>query len=266
MRYNFVPGGTAVIPVTADDITAVEEKYGIIFPDKLRDYYIDNNGKEMSTAFMEINGSMYWVSDFYAIKAPKLPLEKVLERQRLQHFPVRQMIPFASDGGGGIYYCHMMTGRIYLSFLNTENGFIEICPDIEVFFDILNEAYRRDEDNPFDVSEILRSEKKMAKVDYLPLGSIVLLKGGTRKVMIISRGLNVKRGDDTYFFDYGGVLYPEGLTGNEMLYFDHDGIIKVYFHGYADTENDVVVTSLNDYVENHPNINRADPLKWNPGV
>ena len=105
----------------------------------------------------------------------------------------------------------------------------------------------------------------MEKIDFLPLGSIVLLKGGIRKVMIIARGLNVTRDDNVYFFDYGGVLYPDGLTGDQMVYFDHDGIVKVYFHGYADDENDVVVTALNEYLDNHPDINRADPDKWKPG-
>lgn len=105
----------------------------------------------------------------------------------------------------------------------------------------------------------------MAKIDFLPLGSVVLLQGGTRKVMIIARGLNVKRDDDTYFFDYGGVLYPEGLTGDRMVYFNHDGIVKVYFHGYADGEDDAILTALNEYIEKNPKLLRADPEKWAPG-
>lgn len=263
MKYDFLQGGSDVIPITLDDIAGIEEKYEIRFPEELRNYLLEHNGKKMHPAFMEVEGILCWVLDIYAIKDPKLSLEKMLERQQLQGFPVRQMIPFAHDGGGGIYYCHMTTGTIYLSYLNSDDSFITICSGIGQFFNILNEAYQRDEDNPYDISEIIRSDAKMANYDFLPLGSIVLLKGGTRKVMIIARGLNVKKSDDTYFFDYGGVLYPEGLTGDQMVYFDHDGIVKVYFHGYSDDEDDVIVTSLNEYVDNHPNINRADPLTWN---
>ena len=105
----------------------------------------------------------------------------------------------------------------------------------------------------------------MAKIDFLPLGSVVLLQGGTRKVMIIARALNVKREDETYFFDYGGVLYPEGLTGDQMVYFNSDGIVKVYFHGYTDGEDDAVVTALDEYLAKNPNVKRADPDKWAPG-
>ena len=103
----------------------------------------------------------------------------------------------------------------------------------------------------------------MAEINFLPLGSIVLLQGGSRKVMIIARGMNVKRGDETYFFDYAGVLYPEGLTSDQVAYFNQDGIVKVYFHGYVDDEEDVAQTTLNEYVKNHPNVNRADPATWN---
>ena len=48
----------------------------------------------------------------------------------------------------------------------------------------------------------------MEKINYIPLGSIVLLSGGTQKVMIISRGLNVQNGGRVLFFDYAGVPYP----------------------------------------------------------
>ncbi len=104
----------------------------------------------------------------------------------------------------------------------------------------------------------------MASYDFLPIGSIVLLQGGTRKVMIIARGMNVKRGDETYFFDYAGVIYPDGMTSDQVAYFNQDGIIKVYFYGYSDDEEDVMTTALKKYVDSHPNINRADPAKWNP--
>ena len=119
------------------------------------------------------------------------------------------------------------------------------------------------EDYPVNIDKLLRRDATMSKIDFLPLGSIVLLKGGTRKVMIIARGLNVKREDETYFFDYGGVLYPDGLTGDQMVYFNHDGIVKVYFHGYSDDEDDVILTTLDEYLKAHPHVNRANPTTWN---
>ena len=54
----------------------------------------------------------------------------------------------------------------------------------------------------------------MNKINYVPLGSVVLLNGGSQRMLIIARGLNVENEGSTYFFDYGGVPYPNGLTAS----------------------------------------------------
>ena len=75
-------------------------------------------------------------------------------------------------------------------------------------------------------------------IDYLPLGSIVLLKNGVQKVLVISRAINVRNGENDFFFDYGGVAYPEGLIGDQMVYFNADKINKVVFKGYSDIDDE----------------------------
>ena len=100
-------------------------------------------------------------------------------------------------------------------------------------------------------------------VKYLPLGSIVLLKDGLQKLLIISRAINVRNGDQEYFFDYGGVGYPEGLIGDEMAYFNHDKINKVIFEGYSDVEDENIIDSFNTYLKENPNIVKGDPETWN---
>ncbi len=46
-------------------------------------------------------------------------------------------------------------------------------------------------------------------IEFLPLGSIVQLKGGVKKIMIIARGaFAVVKGEKRYF-DYGACTYPE---------------------------------------------------------
>ena len=52
-------------------------------------------------------------------------------------------------------------------------------------------------------------------IDYLPLGSIVLLKNGVQKALIISRAINVRNGDKDFFFDYGG-LYAKWLCCRQI--------------------------------------------------
>lgn len=72
---------------------------------------------------------------------------------------------------------------------------------------------------------------------YLPLGSIVLLKGGTKKIMINGYCITTeaKKGK---IFDYRGCSFPEGvLESTGVALFDHNQISEVCFVGYKNDES-----------------------------
>lgn len=102
----------------------------------------------------------------------------------------------------------------------------------------------------------------MENIAYLPLGSIVILRGGVKKMMIISRGLAAKINGTEKFFDYGGVYYPEGLSGDEIAYFNHDGVIKVVFEGFSDEDNQIMVDAINEFREKR-GLEQGDPYELN---
>ena len=102
----------------------------------------------------------------------------------------------------------------------------------------------------------------MEKIDYIPLGSVVYLKGGVKKVLVVARAIQVPNNGKQYFFDYGGVLYPEGITGDQMAYFNHDDVSSVFFRGCDDEENKGMTEAINKFVETPPNILRGDVEKW----
>lgn len=102
----------------------------------------------------------------------------------------------------------------------------------------------------------------MERINYIPLGSVVLLKGGTQKLIVIARAITVNNSGKSCFFDYGGVLYPEGLTGDRMAYFNHESINKVVFEGFNDVENQNVVDTINNYLMANPGIEKGDPHNW----
>jgi len=69
----------------------------------------------------------------------------------------------------------------------------------------------------------------------LPLGSVVLLNGGKKRVMICGRMQT--RVQDNTMFDYSACLYPEGIIDPKKLYlFNNEDIDMVYFVGMQDTE------------------------------
>lgn len=98
----------------------------------------------------------------------------------------------------------------------------------------------------------------METTKLLPLGSVVYLTEGNKKIMIIARGLVVKNGDGVAFFDYGGVPYPEGLMDDKIAYFQREGISKVVFEGFSDLDDEATVEKINAYVSNNPEIPRAN--------
>ncbi len=69
----------------------------------------------------------------------------------------------------------------------------------------------------------------------LPLGSVVLLKGANKRLMIIGR--IQKQLDSDKVWDYSACYYPEGLINPDKTFlFDNDKIEKVYFLGFQDEE------------------------------
>ncbi|MBR6896136.1 MAG: DUF4176 domain-containing protein [Lactococcus sp.] len=75
---------------------------------------------------------------------------------------------------------------------------------------------------------------------YLALGSIVILKGAIKKLMIISRA-NLLDGN---FFTYGAILYPEGMIDENIAYFNDKDIIKVIHEGFVDEDDALLVSQL----------------------
>ncbi len=82
----------------------------------------------------------------------------------------------------------------------------------------------------------------------LPIGSVVLLKGGEKRVMICGR-IQTKGGDDT-IYDYSACLFPEGLVNpSNMYFFNKDAIERVYFIGLQDSEELNYANKINELGE-----------------
>ncbi len=111
-------------------------------------------------------------------------------------------------------------------------------------------------------ASLVKGNDDMEQDTYLPLGSIVLLKGGAQKVLIIARALNVRNGDKTFFFDYGGVPYPEGLVSDQIAYFNKDSVGRVVFEGFRDADDENMVDNINAYLAANPDIVKGDPKNW----
>lgn len=94
----------------------------------------------------------------------------------------------------------------------------------------------------------LRMEEKR----FLPLGSVVIIKGSVKKIMIIARGaITLKNGKQKYF-DYGACTYPEGVLGDSILYFNHKDIQSIIYKGFMDEDEARMVCNLEESVQQVP--------------
>ncbi len=100
-----------------------------------------------------------------------------------------------------------------------------------------------------------RDDSRMEKVDFLPL---VVLNGSIKKVMIAQRAVYVPVNEDETdikYFEYGAVLYPEGLVDGQLVYFNSEDVYKVIAVGYTDADDELLVEEINEAlekVENEP--------------
>ena len=76
--------------------------------------------------------------------------------------------------------------------------------------------------------------------NLIPIGSVVKLKGGEKRLLIVGYFPKVASGGKIY--DYIGCLYPEGFLNADSFYmFNIQDIATVDFIGFVDTEGQVYI-------------------------
>ena len=83
---------------------------------------------------------------------------------------------------------------------------------------------------------------------YFPIGTVVLLKDATKKLMII--GIAQKQFETNKIWDYAGCVFPEGyLAPDKIFLFNHEQIEQVYMIGYQDQEQLEFLAKVNAYMQ-----------------
>ncbi len=81
--------------------------------------------------------------------------------------------------------------------------------------------------------------------EYLPIGSVVLLKNANKRVMITGFYVSSQEVNSDKVYDYVGCLYPEGvISSSQNLVFNNDQISQIVFVGYRDIEEQLFKENL----------------------
>lgn len=80
---------------------------------------------------------------------------------------------------------------------------------------------------------------KEIKEKYLPIGTVVLLRNATKRIMITGFCSKERNNSNSKIYDYCGCLYPEGfITADKALLFDHSQIDKIYHIGLSNDDEE----------------------------
>lgn len=98
------------------------------------------------------------------------------------------------------------------------------------------------------------------KMQLLPIGSVVTLKEGKKKLMII--GVYTNEVSTGRVHDYLGIPYPEGfLNAETMFLFMHEDIETIHFLGYIDSEHQAFRAALTRELEKDEKEKAAEDSK-----
>ncbi len=96
----------------------------------------------------------------------------------------------------------------------------------------------------------MENEEKNKYDKFLPIGTVVLLREGKKRIMITGFCPITTNNEKKELYDYCGVMYPEGvITMENVLLFNHNQIKKIFHMGlYNDEEERIFKQKLKEEV------------------
>jgi len=137
--YNFLKNDQP-LSVTSNDVELVEVRFGIKFPQILKEYYLKYNGMGINLCKFKINGNEYEVAEIIALCAGEDSFEDIKMDELEDDFIPKEFMPLAYDRGGDYYYWNSETEFVYLVYPDCIENPILICHSIQAFFNLLENA------------------------------------------------------------------------------------------------------------------------------
>lgn len=83
--------------------------------------------------------------------------------------------------------------------------------------------------------------------EFLPLGSVLTLRGAIKRLMVVGR---LQQLNDGTRYDYSAVLWPEGMIRSDQMYlFNEEDIGQIWFVGLQDEEEFAFRSALDQQLE-----------------
>lgn len=106
----------------------------------------------------------------------------------------------------------------------------------------------------FDSEKIKVKDEELIRFQkYLPLGSVVTLKNGIKRIMIMGySAIDMDTKSDIY--DYVACFYPEGVIRSDYnILFNHDDIQVIHALGFVDDEQKLFMNNIRNSIDSEEN-------------
>ena len=119
------------------DIVRLEQKYSIVFPSVLKEFYLRYDGNPIKLCLFKVDGYPCEVADIVPMTASGLTFEKIVENDRDDGIISDDLYPIARNRGGDLYYWSTKTGRVWLLLADSIDAPFLVAEDIGSFFKLL---------------------------------------------------------------------------------------------------------------------------------
>ena len=121
-------------------IKYLEEKYRIIFPPVLQDYYTHYNGVRIKLCKLTVNDYSCEVSRIVPVIAEHMSFEYIADRNREDGYISDRLFPLAMDRGGNLYYWNVDGGGVVLVLTDDIENPFSVADSVQDFFTLLDLA------------------------------------------------------------------------------------------------------------------------------
>lgn len=128
---------------SAKRIAYLEQKYGISFPDILRQLYAATDSRRIKKCEITVDGVSYYPTRLVLLDGVGANFEFVADDDRVK--PMCDIIPsdwypLASDDGGNYFYWSSISHSVYYIYSDAVEKKKLIAQSIEDFFELLNKS------------------------------------------------------------------------------------------------------------------------------
>lgn len=138
--YNFIKQQKEDYHITKEDLENIEKKYGILFPEVLKKYYLEHNGDTIKLCTFDIDGYNYEIAKIVQLKYGSATFEHIVDGDREDKIIDENMFPVARNEGGDYYYWNKENENINLYYCDDIEYPIYICKNMEELFEIMQKS------------------------------------------------------------------------------------------------------------------------------